>query len=497
MTKLSVKLLGMLLALASLSAAFIGCNDETIDGVETGDNMTASTTASATASTEDPIEIPPIEKKNYDDDFFLRVSNNIGLDYFWVKEGGENVVSEALYTRQQKVAAHLGVEVIATETTGDHLVNYQEFMTSVKNKDGAIDSYFTNQYAGIPALLTGGYIQDLSSVEGLELDAEYWNMSYMESLSIYDKYYLGYNSFCVPKVYMLVFNKTMMEQYADSLGGAVYDLVKDYKWTVDRMISLANLVYVDQSGDGKTEDDIFGITGVQWVPYTAFLQASDIQLVEQNEKGQYVASVYNEKNKAKTTALVEKLSDLAAGDSAWFRFRVEPTTIIPLTSGRTLMSMVKSSDLEGFLNYDITFGVLPYPMFDEEQRNVGYRSINYDGNLVLPSYLRKEQMIAETVEMLAFYGAPVQTAVFEKMLGKQVADTPDDAAMLDLIWDSVCSDFGMTYSHIDASLDSFLYILPNLTNPNGTDEIASYVASNERKANNALDKFMRKMAKAK
>ncbi len=159
------------------------------------------------------------------------------------------------------------------------------------------------------------------------------------------------------------------------------------------------------------------------------------------------------------------------------------------------MTIVKSTALESYLDYDISFGVLPYPMYDEDQKEIGYRSWNYDGNISLPAYLRNEQMIAETMELLAFYGEPVQIAVFEKMLGKQVADTPDDAAMLNLIWNNLCSDFGTTYSHIDGSLDTNMYMLPWLTNPNGSDSIASYVAGYEKRANKGLETFMKKLSK--
>ncbi len=496
MMKTSIKLLAILLALLSVLACFAGCNGEE----ETEDkeiNRSEQTSSTETVTETETEAQPDFEKKNYDETLYFQTYGSTYLNYFWVEESKGDVISEALYARQQKIEDYLGVTIMGTVAAGDHLTYDTAFKTSVKNKDGAIDLFFTNAYTCVPGLITGGYIRDLQTMDTLNLEADYWNLKYMTEISLTGKYYLGYNDFCVPKTYMIVFNKIMMEQYADSLGGTVYDLVNNYQWTIDQMISLANLVYIDQTGDGKTEDDTFGITGQQWIPFIPFLHASNIQLVEQTEKGDYEVSVYNDKNMEKTFTLAQKLKELAGGDSAWFRFRIEDTPMIPLTTGRTLMSLVGSSDLEGYLEYDISFGVLPYPMYDEAQKDIGYRSLNFDGYVVVPTYLENETMVGETAELLAFYGEPVQTAVFEKMLGKQVADTPKDAAMLDIIWNNICSDVGLTYSHIDGSLDNNLYMLPWVTNPNGTDEVASYVAGYEKKANKAFQNLMKQLGKLK
>ena len=83
------------------------------------------------------------------------------------------------------------------------------------------------------------------------------------------------------------------------------------------MISLAELVYVDKSSDGKTIDDTFGIAGECNVPTIGFMHASDISIIEQNEKGEYALSAYNETNKIKTTALVDKFKALVDSNCAW------------------------------------------------------------------------------------------------------------------------------------------------------------------------------------
>ena len=109
--------------------------------------------------------------------------------------------------------------------------------------------------------------------------------------------------------------------------------------------------------------------------------------------------------------------------------------------------------------------------------------------------MRNENMSVESIEMLSFFSDPVQTAYYEKQLGKQASDTPDDSAMLQLVWDGICTDFGLAYSYISSSLDTNLYMLPTLTNANTSLSIASHVKSYEDSANKAIDKWMKKYDK--
>ena len=261
------------------------------------------------------------------------------------------------------------------------------------------------------------------------------------------------------------------------------------------MISLANLVSTDNAGDGKTQDDIFGITGKQWLQFIPFLQASDIKLVEEDETGTYKISVLNEKNAYKTSTLVDKFKELAKSDCSWFTDAGNTIPTVDITSGRVLMYLASTDGLDRYLDYGIEFGVLPYPMYDELQASKGYISLNYDGYIVVPSYLRNEQMVADSLDVLSFYSAPVRTAVFEKLLGKQVADMPEDAQMLDIIWDGICSDFGLTYARINDGLLVNLYMFPNLTKANATDSLASFVASYESTSNKAISKYLKLIEK--
>lgn len=483
-------MMSLLLSLTVLASCDSGKEETTTNNAEDS----VSETVSETVLETEAYDAPDIPVKDYGDQLYMMAfGGDSAVKFLWVEESDASLLSQAVYERQMDLMNHLGVELVYIPTQG--WLGYNEpFKQSVKNKDGAVDVFLPSGYLAIAEMIEEGYMYNLDNVDIFDFEADYWDMNFMDSIALDGHHYLGYSDFNVMKTYVVTFNKDMVAKYQDSLDESLYDSVYNYHWTIDKMLALANLVYIDATGDGKTADDSFGISAKQWQPFVAFLLASDIRLVDMNEKGMYEVSVMNELNAPKTLALVDKLKGLAESDCAWLQWQDDPNVaVIPLHTNRVLMNLSFTSELDQLLNYDVTFGILPYPMFDEAQKEVGYLSMNRDTYIVLPSYMRNEQMITESVELLSYYSSDVRNAVFEKWLGKQAADAPDDVKMLNIVWDNLYSDFGFTYATISPTLDRNLYMLPTVTKAGADQSAASYVAGYSRAANNAITKFMKKI----
>ena len=478
-----VRLLTFLLVLCMVIPALVACDSEEATTEE------ATTAGGSDAATE---FLPEVEKKNYDEEFYMYIQPDVNpFDYYWVEESKHDIMSDAVYERQEKVNKYLGVEVFASKAD-DHTSYTEAFKNSISNKDGSIHFMLSHVHSGIEGIISGNYLLDFQDLPGIDLDAEYWDYDYMDGLAISDHMYLGYSDFNILYTYVITFNKTMMDQYGDNLDESVYDMVINYRWTLDKMISIANLVYLDSDGNTiQSEGDTFGITGNLWVPFIGFMQAANIQLVEENEKGMPVISCYNDVNREKTVQLVDKLHELACSDTAWFWYRVEPTPTVSLSSGRALMSLYSTNSLPDLAQKEIDFGILPYPMWDENQASVGYRSLQWGGYQCIPSYLENPVMVGETLEMLSYFSSEVNEVYYNKLLGKQAAEAPLDKQMLDIVWESVCSDLGQTFT----DLTGILYLIPELTHENTTANIASYISGRESSGNKAMSRFIKVVEK--
>ena len=107
--------------------------------------------------------------------------------------------------------------------------------------------------------------------------------------------------------------------------------------------------------------------------------------------------------------------------------------------------------------------------------------------MIIPASIKNTEMVSDVVELLAYYSASVKTAYYEDLLGSKIAQAPQDAQMLDIIWGSVVSDIGMITANL-SGMDPLLYMVPNLC-VDGIDRYASFLKSNSRSANRSLDQL--------
>ena len=128
-------------------------------------------------------------------------------------------------------------------------------------------------------------------------------------------------------------------------------------------------------------------------------------------------------------------------------------------------------------------------MYDEAQKDVGYRTLQWGGYLCIPSYVEDPEMVGDTMEVMSFYSKNVNTTFYEKILGKQAADSPDDTKMLEIVWDGIGTDFTQTFYSIYMDTQIF-HIIPYVTFPDATDSLASFVARTESSINKKISKFL-------
>ena len=211
--------------------------------------------------------------------------------------------------------------------------------------------------------------------------------------------------------------------------------------------------------------DQYGLTGSMWVPACSFLHSSNLNISKYNkDEKAYELSI---NSSTKTQKVIDIISDLYKAEYSNFSNpHASGSQHVTMKTGRTLFELYSSYKLVELKGTNITFGVLPYPLYDENQDD--YRSLSWNGYMVVPYNIDNfgmTEMVSDTLELLQYYSKPVTTAFYEKLLGAQVSEAPDDAYMLEIIWESQVSDFAMAYSGTSTStkpLDALLYAIPRI-----------------------------------
>ena len=131
------------------------------------------------------------------------------------------------------------------------------------------------------------------------------------------------------------------------------------------------------------------------------------------------------------------------------------------------------------------------PLGSQMHRHRPPRHLQWGGYQCIPAYLADPVMAGETLEMLSYFSYDVNVTFYEKLLGKQVAEAPDDREMLDIVWASVCTDFGQTFS--DAS--GTLYTFPYVTREESGKGLASWHESIKRSGDKKIKQFIAQVEK--
>ena len=263
---------------------------------------------------------------------------------------------------------------------------------------------------------------------------------------------------------------------ADTLGllrnpDLLYQEVLDGKFTLDRMNTLVAGAYADLNNDGITDlDDRLGmLTHALAAAVDPFVYGSDIVFTTRDEEGFIQLQMMSED----AVALAEKLC-------AFFHQRA----VSPKSEGKhadifkkgnvLFMGNCRLMDSTVLRDMEDDFGYLPFPKYDDEQEE--YHSLVHDTALqgCISIASQNLDIAGAVLEALNAESYRIVTpAWYESALKLKYARDDVASQMIDLIKDSMTTNFIFAYSF---SLNNLGLIYRNLVGGNNPN-YASYVQS--------------------
>ena len=141
---------------------------------------------------------------------------------------------------------------------------------------------------------------------------------------------------------------------------------------------------------------------------------------------------------------------------------------------------------DSFRDADSRFAILPFPKYDELQDE--YINTCTDAFWAIPITASEHlDVIGSVIEALSYVNYQrVLPIYYETAIKTKLSDSPDDAAMFDIIKDSRTIGFEYAYQM------EFANIIGNLAIPNDT-AFTTYYARRQKSAQKKADKFFEKM----
>jgi len=436
--KKSIRIISLLL-LAILSFNLFSCADN-------AEKKPAENGSVATTPWLD--NLPEDLKFNDETVTFVTTAGGHNIRSILPDETSADTVDLAVFQRNARVSQRLGVNIdmIQTENNYRSSLIYSSVLTQLGAGSTDYDIIAGTALFDI-TLASKGYLLDINSLEKynadyIDITQPYWNKNYIDEISYKDRIFwltgditLTYNSTMqVTFVNGDLYNKYLFAEY-----GSIYDIVRKNQWNLDLIQEMSAKMFIDQGSVQDKEDtqDILGFAYEQYIvdmlSYGCNVNASD-----RDADGNITIAL----NNSHTVGFARKMRELK--DSKGIYVPEDPMASVEeaFTNGTTLFYIRSISFAETTLRDMDNFYIIPLPMLNSDQGKYCTRIGEMMALFGISKYSEKIPAAAATLEALAAESyRSVSTVYYDEALKYKYTRDDEAAEMIDLIRDSVYTDF--------------------------------------------------------
>ncbi len=440
MKKTVIRIICMtLLSVLMLSAA--ACTDN-IDP-----NTTTDPVASTTDPSGDPSETTEVNAENIlgprdfggeTFTFYARSYNGVWSSDL-IEEDDGTTLKSAIYKRNAKLSDLYKIEIEEIES------GKESFRTDLANRISTNDTSYQALYMGLADAanaMFSGYLLDMTQMENINLEGEWWTQSSNKAWSIGGSQYFATGDITAiddMAIRCMFFNKDIIK---DKGLKTVYDLVYDNEWTYERFFEYVEIAKQDD-GDGiVTLNDTFGVAAQKTFGFMMTMGAGEM-LVRKNADD--IPELGIDTGSTRFIDVVTYLTEKVSNNDGVYLGADEDIKNL-FGNGQSLFYgevLLHAQTMR--LNFDINFGIIPMPKYNAEQENYHQYTTGYCTTVIcFPTTTKGEDldMASFMVEAMAIESVNTLTpAYYDVCLKGRYADDAESASMLDIITTSVSSDY--------------------------------------------------------
>ena len=453
------KLLSLLLVVAMLLTLLVSCKDNGNGEPQTEPQQNSGSNKPSDPEGEEAYDITELlpESLNYGNTEFVvsvrntdRTKQDLGVD----NDGSP--LSELLCERTMATEERLGVS-IEIDFYGSTDVNaaISDMRNKIMYQEAKWDAIAGVSYR-IPELASEGLFYNLYNFDYLDLSQEWWSQALVKELTVNDRVFLAtgdisaeYLDWC----HAIFFNQTL----AKAVGldySTFYKTVSEGKWTFNELYTLSKDAYSDLNGNQKADDgDQFGLL-VTSTMLQAFYGAARINVIVNNGTDRpyfdfntnYIEGVWTELKK-----IVESPSTILNCSG------VNATTVSLSVSlanyfaaGKALFLLSQLNSLVNFTSADMkdSYGVLPTPKYNEEQKEYGTQ-LHSCALWSIPTDAKDPDMSAAVMTSMAYDSHEIVLEPhFERLLKTRYVKDSESGYMIDTIYYNMYMNFDSIYNEV-------------------------------------------------
>lgn len=442
------RILAMLLA-ALMASSIIACSADTPGTTDTTADPVATTPAPADTTAAPETELKPdLPDVRFDGTKLIVIHNPAVQTYYyepWIYAESINgdIINDAVYKRNMAIEEQYGITIESIEDTNP------------ANTAGLASQAQSDEYdlamckiSHVGTIAPKGMLHNIADLPYVNYDMPWWDSNVVDGLTIDGKLYgmvSDISMMTLSGVRGMIFNRKLVIDY--QLDDP-YALVKDNKWTLDKMAEMTLAVSADLNGDTIYDNnDRFGMLTETSNNLKNFIIAAGINLTTVDAEGNIEVAFMNEK----TVNVIEKCRAFLLDPVKC----IDYSTLKSMTSesvyqyGRKLFAADQFLFTQGgamlfeelnAANMESEYGIVPNPKFDENQEKY-YHTPDVNTSMVtIPSANTMEDLerLGILLEALAYEShKTTYPAYYETIIKLRRAVVPEMGEMMDVIKDSI------------------------------------------------------------
>ena len=457
------KILCIALALLTV-ASFAACSDDEKTDVTVGTDVVDAANEAG---------LPNYDFNNHEFHILSVGRGTVCTDDFAYTEENASILDAAVQKRNLSVEALYNVDLVTEwRNTTANQQSPEGYRTLVQEATAGDANYDLCVIPGydVSELAYGGYLTDLNKLPLFDATATWYDQKANETFEFGGSLFFtagDYGINLMDQTYCIAFNKQLAEEYQVE---DLYALVRDNKWTLEKMHEIAKKVSSDTDGDGVT--NIYG--NLYWVDsiYGALNGAGQKLVALDDSTLTYKLSASNEV----TNDVLRDFYDMVMDEKISLRYQHNSTAkeYVNIFSGnQAFFFLTTIGTLSEFRDMETDYGILPYFLYSETQseyaNTVAPFYMNY---MCVPLVVENYERTSAVMEAIGYYSEQIIIpAYYEKTLtGQYVRDT-ESSEMLDIIFETRAYDLGYCYQ--PAWLNKNLIYMLNEGNFDWTSRYAS------------------------
>ena len=365
------------------------------------------------------------------------------------------IMNDTVYKRNQTLEAKYSIKIVADVDTRENVRN--RLRTFVQTNDSYYDLFsIATMYAFTMA--SEGHLTSIDKIPYVDIDNPWWHTQTMKNYSVGNVGFsligdINYTQYVSAGV--LYFNqKVATENNVPNL----YGIVRDGKWTVDKMHEIALSITRDLDGDQVVgEKDMWGLVTGNFTWMNLFY-GGGTGLIEKDADDMPVLVWNNEKN----LQIIDKITSLLNDGNATMMSNqhTDWTTTVDtyLMEDRALFRIGNLYNVPTIRNMQSEFGILPMPKYSETQdKYYTYVHYGHSNVMVVPKTNTRLELTGAFLEDATYISyKELRPAYFDVTLSGKIARNEDTIEMLDILFAGLNPDLALPFHGAGMTIDTVM-----------------------------------------